>query len=63
MQHNVSEPDLVRFRPWARANIGGISTAYRLVNEGRLRITKIGKSSYVTRAEIQRFLKSLENPT
>ncbi len=63
MENYASQPELVRFRPWARANIGGVSTAYRLVKDGRLRITKIGKSSYVTRAEIQRFMKSLENPT
>jgi hypothetical protein len=63
MQNNAPQPELVRFRPWARANIGGVSTAYRLVKEGKLRLTKIGKSSYVTRAEIQRFIKSLENPT
>jgi len=52
--------DLFRFRPWARKNIGGISTAYRLVNEGKLKIVKIGKASYLTRDEISRFLRTLK---
>lgn len=57
---HYSEPELVPFRDWLRANGIGISTGYRLVTEGRLTLTHIGKRSYLTRETRAAFLKSLE---
>ena len=57
-----SEPDLVPLRDYCRSNSIGISTAYRLAAVGKLKITHIGKRSYLTRETRAAFLKSLEQP-
>ena len=56
--HN-QDPELVPFREWLRANGIGISTGYRLVSDGRLTLTHIGKRSYLTRQARAAFLESL----
>ena len=46
--------------PEARERLGGIShtTFYQLVGLGQLRLTKIGRRSFVSRAELERFVNS-----
>lgn len=36
------------------------ATVYRLIKDGRLRLTKIRGSSFVTQAEIERYLRTAE---
>jgi hypothetical protein len=61
MQTNSPDqgPELVPFRDWLRTNGIGISTGYRLVSDGRLTLTHIGKRSYLTRQARAAFLESL----
>jgi len=56
---NANDPDLIPFREYCRANRIGVSTAYRLAAEGRLKITKLGSRSYLSREARAAFLKSL----
>lgn len=44
--------------------LGGISrrTVYRLIADRKLRITKVRGSSFVTEAEIERYIKAAERP-
>jgi hypothetical protein len=44
-----------------RRRLGGISNArfYELVKEGRIHLTKLGRRSFVTEAELHRFVASL----
>lgn len=35
------------------------STAYALVKAGNLRVVKIGRATYITRAEIERYVAAL----
>lgn len=39
----------------------GRRTIYRLVNEGRLRMVKVGRASLIARDELQRFAATLSN--
>lgn len=55
------DSDLVPFRDYCRANGIGISTGYRLVSDGRLRLTKINSRSYVSREDREAFIESLKN--
>jgi hypothetical protein len=57
------DPDLYPFRGYCRDNNIGVSTGYRLVKANRLKLTHIGKRSYLTRKSREDFLKSLENDT
>ncbi|MCX7356226.1 MAG: helix-turn-helix domain-containing protein [Alphaproteobacteria bacterium] len=47
----------------ARAFLGGLSHSkfYALVREGSIELTKIGRRSYVTPQEIERFVRSLQS--
>lgn len=53
------QPDLIPFRDWCKSNGLGITSAYSLANSNKLRLVKIGRKSYVTREESERFVKSL----
>ena len=55
------DPDYIPFRYWCQSNGIGISTAYKMVNEGKLHITKIGKRSYLSREDRETFRKSLQD--
>jgi predicted site-specific integrase-resolvase len=57
-QHRDS--DLTPFRDYCRANGIGISTGYRLVSDGKLRLTKINSRSYISREDREAFLNSLK---
>lgn len=47
----------------ARTFLGGLSHSkfYALVREGAIKLTKIGRRSYVTAQEIERFVQSLQS--
>jgi hypothetical protein len=53
------EPQLQPFRPWLKANGISVTTGYRLVKDGALRLTKIRSRSYLTKTEETRWLASL----
>lgn len=55
----ISNPDFIPFRDYCRSNGIGISTGYRLVADGKLRITKINSRSYVSREDRKAFLQFL----
>ncbi len=44
--------------------LGGISrrTVYRLIADRKLRVTKVRGSSFVTAAEIERYVRTAERP-
>ncbi len=50
--------------PETRHKLGGISQSkfYELVKEGHICISKIGKRSFVSANEIQRFVENLGGP-
>jgi predicted site-specific integrase-resolvase len=58
--NQLSDPDLTPFRDYCRANGIGISTGYRLVSDGKLRLTKINSRSYISREDREAFLNSLK---
>jgi hypothetical protein len=47
--------------PEAQERLGGVSRVmlYRLANEGRLKMLKIGRRTFVSATEIDRFVASL----
>lgn len=55
------EQHLYRFDPDGLQQLGDMprSTAYALVKAGSLHIVKIGRATYITRAEIERYVASL----
>ena len=55
------EPDFKPFRTYCQENGIGVSTGYKLVSDGKLRITKIGSRSYVSRENREAFRKSLRD--
>lgn len=54
-------PDLIPFRTWCRENGIALSTAYRMISDGRmkLKVTHVGKRTYLTRQDREAFLQSL----
>jgi len=46
------------------ARLGGVSrrTVYRLIADRKLRVTKVRGSSFVTAAEVDRYVKAAERP-
>ena len=44
--------------------LGGISrrTVYRLIADRKLRVTKVRGSSFVTEAELERYIRTAERP-
>lgn len=52
---------LYRFDPHGLQQLGDMprSTAYALVKAGSLRVVKIGRATYITRAEIERYVATL----
>jgi predicted site-specific integrase-resolvase len=54
------EAQFLPFRPWLKANGISVTTGYRLVKEGVLKLTKIRSRSYLTKAESERFEAFLE---
>ncbi len=54
----MSEKRLLHPIPEARELLGGISHTkfYDLVRLGKIRLTKIGRRSFVTHAELERFV-------
>jgi predicted site-specific integrase-resolvase len=57
--HYMQLPDVTPFATWLKDNNISHSTGYRLVREGKLKIVKIHRRSYVTKNERERFLQSL----
>jgi hypothetical protein len=55
-----NDPDFIPFREYCRTNGIGISTGYRLVADGKLRLTKINSRSYVSREDREAFRQSLK---
>lgn len=55
-----SEPDFIPLRQWCRDCGIGVSTAYRLVADGKLRLTKINSRSYISREDREAFRQSLK---
>ena len=53
------QPDLIPFRSWCAGNGIGVTNGYALANSGKLHIVKLGRKSYVTKEESERFVKSL----
>lgn len=55
---------IYRFDPDGLQQLGDMprSTAYALVKAGNLRVVKIGRATYITRAEIERYVDSLAAP-
>lgn len=55
---------IYRFYPDGLQQLGDMprSTAYAMVKAGNLHIVKIGRSTYITRAEIERYVDSLAAP-
>ena len=58
------EQHLYRFDPDGLQQLGDMprSTAYALVKAGSLYVVKIGRATYITRAEIERYVASLAGP-
>ena len=52
---------IYRFDPDGLQQLGDMprSTAYALVKAGSLHVVKIGRATYITRAEIERYVDSL----
>lgn len=55
-----SNSDLRRFRKWLAENDIPPSTGYLLVQKGKIKLTKIGSASYISRADREAFLQSLQ---
>lgn len=53
------QPDLIPFRDWCKSNGIGITSGYSLANNGKLNLVKLGRKSFVTKEESERFAKSL----
>ena len=53
------DPDFIPFREYCRTNGIGVSTAYELAKHGKLRITKIGNRSYVSREDRRAFREAV----
>jgi hypothetical protein len=55
---------LYRFDPDGLQQLGDMprSTAYALVKAGSLHVVKIGRATYITRAEIERYVAALAAP-
>ncbi len=53
------QPDLIPFRSWCSSNGIGVTVGYALANSKKLHIVKLGRKSYVTKEESERFVKSL----
>lgn len=55
---------LYRFDPDGLQQLGDMprSTAYALVKAGSLHVVKIGRATYITRAEIERYVGALAAP-
>lgn len=55
---------LYRFDPDGLQQLGDMprSTAYALVKAGTLNVVKIGRATYITRAEIERYVATLSAP-
>ena len=49
------DPDFVPFRDYCRANGIGVTTGYKLVKDGKIKLCHIGKRSYLTREEREAF--------
>lgn len=58
---DFKDPDFIPLRQYCRDNGIGVSTGYRLVAEGRLRLTKINSRSYISREDREAFRQSLKN--
>ena len=58
------EQHLYRFDPDGLQQLGDMprSTAYALVKAGSLYVVTIGRATYITRAEIERYVASLAGP-
>lgn len=52
-------PEMIPFRQWCQKNGIGATKGYELANQGALKLVKLGRKSYVTLQESQRFISSL----
>lgn len=48
-----------RFKDWCRDNGVGVTTGYKMLNEGKIEAVKVGKLTYITDEAHQKWLKSL----
>ena len=55
------DSDLMLFAKWRKENDISNTTGYRLVKAGELKIVKIGRRTYITKTERERFVKSLSS--
>lgn len=66
MSHHIIEKPADRLHPISEARrerLGGICQAsfYKLVSEGKIRLTKVGRRSFLRESEINRFLEEASN--
>ena len=54
----MTQPELYTFKDFLTVYPISRTTAYRELKAGRLRITKIRRRSYITRADAEEWLKS-----
>ncbi|MCW2286094.1 hypothetical protein M2320_003898 [Rhodoblastus acidophilus] len=58
-RYKILEPDFLPFTAHLKANGISLRTGQRLVKAGKLKVTKIGRLSYIQRADWQKFRRSL----
>lgn len=56
----MSNPELEPFREFLRRNRIGLTSGYKLAAEGKIKLTKVGSRTYVTREAIASFLANLQ---
>ncbi len=61
MESLYDDPRLLYTIPEARKMLGGISHSliYKLIKDGMLKITKIGRRTFISKFELLRFLKTI----
>jgi len=57
----ISHSQILPFRKWLGENHISVTVGYELVKKGALTLVRIGRRSYVTRQEADRFINSLQN--